>query len=122
MSLRLAARLARREVRRRRGRTALVALLVALPVCAMVVAVTLQRTIDNGPEAEWQRQFGDFDAAVHGDRLPAGLTLPEGSTTLVVQHGFRTVRAGPGDHVFAEVTDVPLDDPRLHDAVQLVGG
>ena len=121
MSVRLAARLARREVRRRPGRTALVALLVALPVAGMVIAVTLEHTAEETPLEEFQARNGAFDAVAW--RLDGRAErLPEGSTALAVRSGYADLRPAPGHRIYADVSDVPLTDPRVRRAVELVEG
>lgn len=119
--LRLPLRLARREVRRRPGRTALVALLVALPVAGMAMAVTLIRTDNQTPREEWERSYGQAEAAGHlGDVDP--LTLPAGSRQVEVRSTYTRVKGAEGVRVGAELSDLPLTDPIAGGIYDLVTG
>ena len=113
-------RLARREVRRRPGRTVLVALLVALPVAGMAMAVTLIRTDATSRLEEWQRTYGQADAA--GYELDVDAALPEGSRTVPVHTTWMRLRAADGARADSELTDLPLDDPLTAGIHDLVSG
>jgi putative ABC transport system permease protein len=88
----------------------------------MVVAVTLERTADESPLEEFQAKNGSFDAESYRTNEAAVGTLPEGSTTLPVRMGYVRLRVAPGRHIHAEISDLPLTDPRVRGAVELVEG
>jgi putative ABC transport system permease protein len=121
-SLRLPLRLARREVRRRPGRTLLVALLVALPVAGMAMAITLIRTDAHSPREEWERTYGQADAAgFRSDVDP--VPLPAGSRQVdIASTWIRVKGADGGERAGVEMSDQPLLDPISTGVYDLVAG
>lgn len=115
-------RLARREVLRRPGRTALVALLVAVPVAGMAISVTLIRSGAVSADEEWQRNFGQADAAFEDFGEGLAPAVPEGSRTLAVAKAFARVKAANGHRADVDITDLPLDDPMTAGVYDLVAG
>lgn len=129
---RLAARMARRETRRRPGRTVLAALLIAVPVFAMTVGSVTVRTEARSSiwKAQFERRYPGADVAVDpqfmfGDGAATDVAVPPAGTRTIDYlwtHTDLTPAAAGARAVWAVWSDMPLDDPMVDGAVELLEG